>query len=77
MIKVLFKGLGPKDTVTYKDSIIHNGAAVEMEEAHAKPYIELGIAYEVQDEQEIAAVQKLEQKNEKKRKEIQKKVGEQ
>lgn len=78
-MKILFNGLGPKDTVTTDDKIYRNGDYIELEDIHAKTYVDVGIAIEIknkEDEKEVKVLQKLEQKNAVKRKEIEHKMKE-
>lgn len=76
-MKIMFNGLGPKDTINYNGKLYRNGSVVELEEGFAKPYIESKLALEVnseQDLQESEALQKLETKNAARRREIEKKA---
>lgn len=62
-MKILLKGLGPKETVTYKGMVYRNGAAVDMEDAHAEAYLKMGLAFPVKSQEEVLKAQALEKKN--------------
>lgn len=75
-MKILFRGLGPKETVVYKGMTYRNGAAVDMDDAHAAAYLNAGIAFPAHSEVEIEAAQALEKKNAATRERIRKKAVE-
>lgn len=75
-MKVLVNGLGPNETLTYKNMLLSNGAHVEMEEEHAKAYIKGKLVKSCEDSSEAKALQNLEIKNEQTRKRIVKKAAE-
>ena len=66
-MKIQFERLGPTETVTYAGKIYKNGDIVEMEDAHAKAYINAKLATEVVDPEKALARIKLETKNAKAR----------
>lgn len=67
-MKIQFERLGPTETVTYDGRIYKNGAVVEMEESHARAYLNAKLAVMVEDVQKALARVKLEEKNTKIRK---------
>ncbi len=56
--KVIFRGLGPTGNIVYGDTIIEDGAIVDLEEKVADAYIKSMLAYEVLDESEAISKQK-------------------
>lgn len=70
MKRILFVGLGPKDSISYNGKLYRNGAAVDMEDKHADAYLSCVMAVPVEDEKEVVAKQKLERKNAASRKRI-------
>ncbi|WP_129596030.1 hypothetical protein [Anaerophilus nitritogenes] len=72
--KIIFKGLSPRDSITYEDKIFKNGAIVEMPINIADAYIKTKLAYEISDMNEAKNFQKLETTSMQKRKAIEEKA---
>lgn len=77
-MKVIFRGLGPNDNIVFEDKdgkekLVKNGAIIDLEEDIATAYIEVGLAYEVVDENEAKKIQKGILKNNEKRKGLEEK----
>lgn len=68
--RVLFRGLGPTGNIVHNETIIEDGAIVELEDNIADAYITLGLAHEVVDEEEARAKQEQIIKNKARREEI-------
>jgi hypothetical protein len=76
-MKILFDGLGPNDTVTLGNKTYRNGSCVDIDEVHAKAFLDCNIAKEVKTEEdaaEVVALQNLEAKNAKTRQRVENKV---
>lgn len=77
MKRILFNGLGPRNTVSCGNRHdLKDGDVANMKDEHAQAYIDVGWAIEITDESQVADVRRLEMKNDATRKRIQKKVGE-
>lgn len=76
-MNILFRGLGPKESVTYQGRILHNGASIHMDDAHAGAYVQAGLAVPVENENQVVIAQELERKNALTRKRIQEKAEKQ
>lgn len=76
-MKICFNSLGPKSSVTLGNKIYKNGSSIDVDDEIAKAFIDCKLAFEIknlEDENEVIAIQRLDQKNVKKRNEILKKV---
>lgn len=62
-MKIQFERLGPQETVAYNGRIYKNGDLVDMDETHAKAYLNNKLAIEVIDPALALARIKLEAKN--------------
>lgn len=62
-MKIQFERLGPMETVTYHGYQYKNGDIVEMEEGHAKAYLQAKLAVEVTDAGKAMERIRLEAKN--------------
>jgi len=65
-MKIVFVGLGPKDTVRLGQKNYVNGSVVNIPEAQAKAFVKAKLAREIvtqEDIKEAVALQKLETKN--------------
>lgn len=68
--KVIFRGLGPTGNIVYGDTLIEDGAIVDIDETIADAYIKTNLAYEVLDEEEALVKQKQIHLNKERRKNI-------
>lgn len=82
-MKICFNALAPDKTIRVnvdgKDKLFRNGSVVDIDRDYALIFVRANLAFEIkneEDEKEVIALQKLEQKNAGRRLEIQNKVKE-